>query len=119
LKSVSNLYEEWLYHRGHPFSGGHSQFQFDRYGLSGHGVSQGNGIRQRQHQGLPLRALSGDGSSIELIGRDNIDGDFCRIWANPAAKWRLRVSASATHVKLEAKTEAAKVRIGQQKQKKK
>jgi hypothetical protein len=55
----------------------------------------------------------------ECAGCDNIDGDFCRIWVNPAAKWRLGVCASATHVKAEAKSEAAKVRVGQQKQKKK
>jgi len=55
----------------------------------------------------------------ECIGCDNIDGDVCRIWATPAAKWRLGVCASATHVKAEVKTEAAKVRVGQQKQKKK
>jgi hypothetical protein len=52
-------------------------------------------------------------------GCDNIDGEVCRIWANPAAKWRLGVCASATHVKTEAKTEATRVRVGQQKQKKK
>lgn len=55
----------------------------------------------------------------ECIGCDNINGDVCRIWATPAAKWRLGVCASATHVKAEVKTEAAKVRVGQQKQKKK
>jgi hypothetical protein len=55
----------------------------------------------------------------ECIGCDNIDGEFCRIWATPAAKWRLGACASATHVKPEAKAESAKVRVGQQKQKKK
>ena len=38
---------------------------------------------------------------------------------DPAAKWRLGVCASATHVKAEVKTEETKVRLGQQKQKKK
>jgi len=52
-------------------------------------------------------------------GCDNIEGEVCRIWANPAAKWRLGVCASATHVRPEVKTEATKVRVGQQKQRKK
>ena len=55
----------------------------------------------------------------ECVGCDNIKDDFCRIWATPAAKWRLGPCASATHVKAEAKSEATKVRVGQQKQKKK
>jgi hypothetical protein len=55
----------------------------------------------------------------ECVGCDNVDGEVCRIWATPAAKWRLGVCASATHAKLEAKAEAAKVRVGQQKQKRK
>lgn len=55
----------------------------------------------------------------ECTGCEKIDGDVCSIWANPAAKWRLGVCASATHVKPETKAEAAKVRVGQQKQKKK
>jgi len=55
----------------------------------------------------------------ECLGCDNIEGDFCRIWATPAAKWRLGPCASATHVKTEVKSEAAKGRVGQQKQKKK
>jgi hypothetical protein len=42
----------------------HAQFRFDRYGLAGYGVTQGNGIRQREHQGLPLRSLSGNDGSI-------------------------------------------------------
>jgi hypothetical protein len=55
----------------------------------------------------------------ECIGCDHVDGKVCRIWANPTAKWRLGICASATHVKAEVKSEAAKVRVGQQKQKKK
>jgi hypothetical protein len=50
-------------------------------------------------------------------GCDNIEGDKCRIWVSPAAKWRLGVCPSATHVKVEAKTAEQKVRVGQQKQK--
>lgn len=54
----------------------------------------------------------------ECAGCENVEGEVCRIWASPAAKWRLGACASATHVKVEAKTETAKVRVGQQKQKK-
>jgi hypothetical protein len=52
-------------------------------------------------------------------GCDNIEGEFCRIWAVPAAKWRLGVCPSATHAKIEVKEREEKVRVGQQKQKKK
>jgi hypothetical protein len=55
----------------------------------------------------------------ECTGCENVEGEFCRIWATPAAKWRLGVCTSATHMKVEIKTEATKVRVGQQKQKKK
>ncbi len=55
----------------------------------------------------------------DCIGCDNVEDNFCRIWATPAAKWRLGVCASATHMKAEVKNEPVKVRVGQQKQKKK
>ena len=55
----------------------------------------------------------------ECTGCENVEGEVCRIWATPAAKWRLGVCASATHVKADVKTEETKVRVGQQKQKKK
>ena len=55
----------------------------------------------------------------QCTGCENIEGDVCRIWASPAAKWRLGVCPSATHVKPEIKESEAKVRVGQQKQKKK
>lgn len=55
----------------------------------------------------------------ECEGCDNVEGEVCRIWASPAAKWRMGPCSSATHVKVEVKTEATKVRVGQQKQKKK
>ena len=51
-------------------------------------------------------------------GCENIEGEFCRTWASPAAKWRVGVCPSATHVKPEVKAQAQKVRVGQQKQKK-
>jgi len=51
-------------------------------------------------------------------GCENIEGEKCRIWVSPAAKWRLGVCPSATHVKAEVKTAEQKVRVGQQKQKK-
>jgi len=52
-------------------------------------------------------------------GCDNIEGEFCRIWAVPAAKWRMGVCPSASHTKIEAKEREEKVRVGQQKQRKK
>ena len=55
----------------------------------------------------------------ECTGCENVEGEVCRIWATPAAKWRLGPCASATHVKAEVKTEETKGRVGQQKQKKK
>jgi hypothetical protein len=51
-------------------------------------------------------------------GCENIEGEVCRIWAVPAAKWRLGPCPSATHVKLGGKEAGNKVRVGQQKQKK-
>ncbi len=54
----------------------------------------------------------------ECTGCDNIEGDKCRIWASPAAKWRIGKCPSATHVKVEVQQTEQKVRLGQQKQKK-
>jgi hypothetical protein len=54
----------------------------------------------------------------QCIGCENIEGEFCRTWATPAAKWRVGVCASATHVKPETKAAEQKIRVGQQKQKK-
>lgn len=54
----------------------------------------------------------------QCTGCDNIEGEYCRIWVNPAAKWRIGICPSATHVKPDVKTEEQKVRVGQQKQKK-
>lgn len=49
------------------------------------------------------------------------DGTYCAVFPIPAAKWRLGVCNMATHKKAESKAAAAaaKVRVGQQKQKKK
>jgi hypothetical protein len=56
----------------------------------------------------------------KCTGCENVEEDKCRIWAAPAAKWRLGICPSATHVKLEGgPTSVQKVRVGQQKQKKK
>jgi hypothetical protein len=54
----------------------------------------------------------------QCTGCENIEGEFCRIWAAPAAKWRVGVCPSATHAKADVKTSEQKVRVGQQKQKK-
>jgi hypothetical protein len=44
---------------------------------------------------------------------------FCAAFPDPAVRWRLGNCNMATHIKTETKSEAAKVRVGQQKQKKK
>jgi hypothetical protein len=52
-------------------------------------------------------------------GCGNITEEKCRIWTTPAAKWRMGICPSATHMKVEVKSTETKVRVGQQKQKKK
>ncbi|MGC8492307.1 MAG: PxxKW family cysteine-rich protein [Syntrophobacteraceae bacterium] len=52
-------------------------------------------------------------------GCAKIDGDFCSVWVSPATKWRLGTCPTATHVKVEFQEQVQKVRVGQQKQKKK
>jgi hypothetical protein len=54
----------------------------------------------------------------QCVGCDNVEGEYCRIWLVPAAKWRLGTCPSATHIKVEVKTMEQKLRVGQQKQKK-
>ena len=39
----------------------------------------------------------------QCTGCENIEGEVCRIWASPAAKWRLGACPSATHIKIETK----------------
>ena len=59
----------------------------------------------------------------QCVGCDRIkeypEGKFCMVFPDPAAKWRRGNCNMATHIKSEAKIAAAKVRVGQQKQKKK
>lgn len=55
----------------------------------------------------------------QCIGCANIEGDYCKIWVSPATKWRLGKCPSATHIKKESGEPEQKVRVGQQKQKKK
>jgi hypothetical protein len=55
----------------------------------------------------------------KCIGCENIiEENKCRIWGAPAAKWRIGVCPSATHVKVGITSPEQKVRVGQQKQKK-
>jgi hypothetical protein len=53
--------------------------------------------------------------------RTNVVGDlvYCAAFTTPALKWRLGNCNMATHIKVETKGGAEKVRVGQQKQKKK
>ncbi|MDR3204693.1 MAG: PxxKW family cysteine-rich protein [Deltaproteobacteria bacterium] len=44
---------------------------------------------------------------------------FCSNFMDPSVRWRLGNCNMATHIKVEGKTDAGKVRVGQQKQKKK
>ncbi|MDR3134728.1 MAG: PxxKW family cysteine-rich protein [Deltaproteobacteria bacterium] len=44
---------------------------------------------------------------------------FCAAFPDPAVRWRLGNCNMATHIKVESKADASKVRVGQQKQKKK
>jgi len=50
--------------------------------------------------------------------RTNEQGTYCLNFPNPAIKWRRGNCNMATHTKNGAQQNAAKVRIGQQKQKK-
>ncbi|MDR2368681.1 MAG: PxxKW family cysteine-rich protein [Deltaproteobacteria bacterium] len=44
---------------------------------------------------------------------------FCAAFPDPTVRWRLGNCSLATHIKTESKSDASKVRVGQQKQKKK
>jgi len=49
----------------------------------------------------------------------NNDTVFCQVFPDPAIKWRRGACNMATHIKTETKGQEGKVRVGQQKQKKK
>jgi hypothetical protein len=61
----------------------------------------------------------------QCLGCDRIlkdkgtDGQRCSAFAFPDAKWRLGPCSMATHIKSDTAKGAEKVRVGQQKQKKK
>jgi hypothetical protein len=44
---------------------------------------------------------------------------YCIAFPDPTVRWRIGNCSLATHIKVESKSDAAKVRVGQQKQKKK
>jgi hypothetical protein len=51
---------------------------------------------------------------------DSAETKYCAVFPDPAAKWRRGDCSMASHIKSDAKAAAeAKVRVGQQKQKKK
>jgi len=73
-------------------------------------------------------ALQAGGSAArpvveQCLGCDRIlkekDSQRCSAFAFPEAKWRLGQCSMATHIKVETAKGAEKVRVGQQKQKKK
>ena len=39
----------------------------------------------------------------QCVGCENIEGEYCRIWAAPAAKWRIGVCPSASMSKSKSK----------------
>ena len=47
------------------------------------------------------------------------EGTFCSVFPDPSIKWRRGTCNMATHIKTDAKGQEGKVRVGQQKQKKK
>jgi len=49
-------------------------------------------------------------------GCAKIENGYCKMYINPAAKWKLGICPGATHVKKETKEERRR-RLGQQKQK--
>ncbi|MDR2140738.1 MAG: PxxKW family cysteine-rich protein [Deltaproteobacteria bacterium] len=51
--------------------------------------------------------------------KDMAGAACCAAYPVPSAHWRLGNCNLATHIKVETKSEASKVRVGQQKQKKK
>ena len=51
--------------------------------------------------------------------KEYLNNVFCLVYPNPAAKWRRGTCNMATHMKVSTKTTQEKVRVGQQKQKKK
>lgn len=54
----------------------------------------------------------------ECEGCNRSINGYCKSYFNPKAKWRIGVCPLASHVKLENKQSTEKVRVGQQKQKK-
>jgi hypothetical protein len=54
---------------------------------------------------------------LEENGCDKVDHGYCRSYTNPEIKWKLsKVCPAATHIKTEAQKRMEKIRIGQQKQ---
>lgn len=51
-------------------------------------------------------------------GTDGLTPEVCKTWVSPKTKWRMGTCPSATHVKMEFKSNEPKVRVGQQKQRK-
>ncbi|MDR1110396.1 MAG: PxxKW family cysteine-rich protein [Deltaproteobacteria bacterium] len=52
---------------------------------------------------------------VQAIGEKK----FCATFPDPNVRWRVGNCSMATHIKSETKSDAGKVRVGQQKQKKK
>ena len=50
-------------------------------------------------------------------GCRRIENNYCKMYVNPAVKWKLGTCPGATHIKRET-AEERRIRLGQQKQKK-
>ncbi|MDR2461150.1 MAG: PxxKW family cysteine-rich protein [Deltaproteobacteria bacterium] len=67
---------------------------------------------------IPQHTIAEKCIGCERVSVTN-DKKYCQVFPNPEVKWRLGNCNMATHIKVETKGTDAKVRVGQQKQKKK
>ncbi|MDR1049887.1 MAG: PxxKW family cysteine-rich protein [Deltaproteobacteria bacterium] len=51
---------------------------------------------------------------VQTVG----DSKYCKAFPDPSVRWRIGNCSMATHIKSESAKDSAKVRVGQQKQKK-
>jgi len=93
--------------------------------MSKHSTPRSNLIEDLRAKRQPIcdkchRDIIENEKVIETKMCDLVDGKKCNVYAFPDAKWRLGNCPMATHIETAAeKKQAAKKRVGQQKQKKK
>jgi hypothetical protein len=78
-------------------------------------------VKTDQENSLSANALGLIDEKCEGCDRIKMDNNqkLCAAFPVPSVRWRLGNCNMATHIKTGTKTEASKVRVGQQKQKKK